>query len=61
LPSDGIGKAIWAVFDESASEDLPLAEVERIKHSFVQNFGERDGNPVAKVQLRSSMLTGIYR
>jgi hypothetical protein len=49
---------LWAVFDETAAEDLPLAEVERIKHSFAQNFGERDGNPVVKIQLEIMNVNG---
>jgi hypothetical protein len=49
---------LWAVFDETASEDLPLAEVERVKHSFAQNFGDRDGNPVVKIQLEIINVNG---
>jgi hypothetical protein len=28
---------LWAVFDKSASEDIPLAKTERIKHYFAMN------------------------
>jgi hypothetical protein len=35
----------------TASEDMPLAEVERIKHNFEMNFVERVANPVVKVLL----------
>jgi hypothetical protein len=46
----GLAK-LWAVFDTTASEELPLSECERIKHSFGVAFGARETNPVAKVAL----------
>jgi hypothetical protein len=49
---------LWAVFDETASQDLPLVQVERIKHSFTQNFGERETNPVVKVILEILNVNG---
>jgi hypothetical protein len=49
---------LWAVFDESASEDIPLAKTERIKHSFAMNFGKRDANPVVKVLLEVLNVDG---
>lgn len=49
---------LWAVFDETAAEDMPLVEVERIKHSFAMNFGERDTNPVVKVLLEVLNVNG---
>jgi hypothetical protein len=42
---------LWAVFDDAASQELPLAECERIKHSFVTVYGNRNNNPVMKVAL----------
>jgi hypothetical protein len=49
---------LWAVFDESALEDIPLAKTERIKHSFVMNFGKQDANPVVKVLLEVLNVDG---
>jgi hypothetical protein len=49
---------LWAVFDKAASEDIPLVEVERIKHSFAMNFGETATNPVVKVLLEILNVNG---
>jgi hypothetical protein len=45
--------------DKSASEDIPWAKTERIKHSFANvNFGEQDANPVVKVLLEVLNVDG---
>jgi hypothetical protein len=49
---------LWAVFDDAACEELPVAEVGRIRHAYTQTFGAIDGNPVVKVRQRVLNVDG---
>jgi hypothetical protein len=52
---------LWAVFDDAASQELPLAECKRIKHSFVTVYGNLNNNPVMKVALEIMNVDGRLR
>jgi hypothetical protein len=49
---------LWAVFDDTACEELPLHEVGRIREAFNQAYGAIEGNPVMKVRLQVLNVDG---
>jgi hypothetical protein len=50
---------LWAVFDDTAYEELPLQEAGRIREAFNQSYGAIEGgNPVTKVRLQVLNVDG---